>query len=186
MYVSTCISIYFRIFSTSSRTKLTAILSWYKEHGITSRKKSHEANTLRLEMADIREFWPSDKSCWRVCSALPVRVPGFLRMDIKLLPLSDTKMSVWWKYVTAMASTGTDFILCKSYFWCTLHCAFMPPSLLVGWGHYSMFVHLLVYACIWTLLQCTPLKCIGSGLPRRYAHKRSMQMAECSGRHPLQ
>jgi len=25
-------------------------------------------------------------------------------------------------------------------------------------------------------IQCTPLKCIGSGLPRRYAHKRSMQI----------
>jgi len=25
-------------------------------------------------------------------------------------------------------------------------------------------------------VQCTPLKCIGSGLPRHYAHKRSMQI----------
>jgi len=50
---------YFNLFSNIFniiQNKLTAILSWYKEHGITSRKKSHEANTLRLEMADIQRI----------------------------------------------------------------------------------------------------------------------------------
>jgi len=35
------------------------------------------------------------------------------------------------------------------------------------------------------LLQCTPLKCIGSGLPRRYAHKRSMQIGGVQWTGPL-
>jgi len=29
---------------------------------------------------------------------------------------------------------------------------------------------------IYISIQCTPFKCMGSGLPRRYAHKRSMQI----------
>jgi len=67
-------------------------------------------------MADIQRIVTFLTNHAEECAvSLPGRVPGFKRTDIKLLPSSDTKMSVWRKYVTAMASTGIDFILCKSY-----------------------------------------------------------------------
>jgi len=37
---------------------------------------------------------------------LPGRVPAFKRSDIRLLPSTDTKSSVWRKYKAAMESAG--------------------------------------------------------------------------------
>jgi len=49
---------------------------------------------------------------------------------------------------------------------------------LVAFQRYSQISHHDLSSCTTAQLaiQCTPLKCIGSGLPRRYAHKRSMQI----------
>lgn len=93
-----------------SKNKLTALIAHYKEHGLTPRRKKtggRKCNTKILSYDDIRGVVTfitnyADEHAL----LLPGRVPGYKRSDIRLLPSSETKASVWRKYGAAMAILG--------------------------------------------------------------------------------
>ena len=83
----------------------------YKEFGLTPRHKRsggrHAADVRLMTHTDISRVvnflvnFAEDHAL-----VLPGRVPGFKRFDIKLLPSSYTKASIWRLYTTAMEAAG--------------------------------------------------------------------------------
>ena len=69
--------------------------SFYSRHyGSCDTRYSHKAVTFITNYAEQHAL------------VLPGRVPGFKRSDIRLLPSSETKASVWRLYKAAMDATG--------------------------------------------------------------------------------
>lgn len=102
VFASKIYYIFVIIFRRISQNKLTALLKHYVKNGLTPRQKKsggRKYNTKALTVADtervvmfLRNF-AEDHGV-----NLPGRVPGFKRADIKLLPTSQTKSSIWRLY----------------------------------------------------------------------------------------
>jgi hypothetical protein len=89
---------------------LTACINWYKENGLAPRRKKSGGrvyNRQALSYDDIERIVAFlSNFAEQHTLVLPGRVPGFKRDDVKLLPSSETKASIWRKYCTAMESDG--------------------------------------------------------------------------------
>lgn len=102
------------IFVTSfriSQNKLTALLKHFKEHGITPRQKPRWGG----RRYNTKALTPQDTD--RVVSflthvaedhglVLAGRIPGFKRSDIRVLPSSMTKVSIWRHYRNLSVARG--------------------------------------------------------------------------------
>lgn len=93
-----------------SLNKLKALVHHYKEHGIAQRQRKsggRRSNTRSLSYDDIKAVVTFISNfAEEHALVLPGRVPGFKRADVKLLPSSETKSSVWRKYKSSVELLG--------------------------------------------------------------------------------
>ena len=93
-----------------SQNKLTALIKHYKENGLVQRRKQaggRKSNKRSLSFEDIKAVVTFITNfAEQHALVLPGRVPGFKRSDIRLLPSSETKASVWRLYKSAMDAAG--------------------------------------------------------------------------------
>lgn len=89
-----------------SQDKLTAIIKWYKENGLTPRKKragGNSNNTKVLKFDDIKRIVSFITSYAEDHALdLPGRVSSHARADIQLLPSSTSKAEIYRLYVLSM------------------------------------------------------------------------------------
>lgn len=94
-----------------SVNKLKALIHHYKKHGLAERRRKsggRRANTTSLSYDDLKAVVTFISNfAEEHALVLPGRVPGFKRADIKLLPSSETKASVWRKYKSSVELLGT-------------------------------------------------------------------------------
>ena len=86
---------------------LDKLTDWYVTEGLTpyQEKCGGHANVgaRMLTFQDIQQIMAFITTfAEEFAIMLPGRIPGFKRYDIKLLPLHETKRSVWRKYKRAM------------------------------------------------------------------------------------
>ncbi|KAK6302948.1 hypothetical protein J4Q44_G00273030 [Coregonus suidteri] len=83
------------------KDKLTAVIKFYKEHGVAPRKKrcgGHLASKWVMSYEDIQRIVHYVNNFDDVHTmSLPGRIPGFKRADIRVLLTFETKSSVWRK-----------------------------------------------------------------------------------------
>lgn len=98
-----------------SQDKLTATIKFYKEYGVAPRIKrggGRLANKKVLLYDDIRRIVRFISNFADDCAMpLPGRIPGFKRADIRVLPTTETKSSVWRKYKASMRETGAYVLI---------------------------------------------------------------------------
>jgi len=96
--------------SSISLNKLKALIQHYKEHGIAERHRKsggRRNNTRCLSYDDVKAVVTFITNfAEEHALVLPGRVPGFKRSDVRLLPSSETKASVWRKYKSSMELLG--------------------------------------------------------------------------------
>ena len=83
------------------------MIDWYVTKGLTpyQEKCGGRANVgaRMLTFEDIQRIVAFNTTfAEEFATVLPVRIPGFKQHDVKLLPLHETKRSVWRKYKKAM------------------------------------------------------------------------------------
>ncbi|KAF3837845.1 hypothetical protein F7725_009613 [Dissostichus mawsoni] len=91
--------------------KLTAIIRFYKEHGFAPRLRRGARVMSRrvLSFEDIQRIAHFINNFADVFSTpLPGRIQGFKRTDIRVLPTTKTKSSVWRKYKAQMQENGGE------------------------------------------------------------------------------
>lgn len=115
----------FKYVHAISQDKLSAVITHYKENGLTPRyKKSGGRRKARvLNYNDIvRVVSFITNFAEEHALVLPGRVPGFKRFDIKLLPSIYTKISVFRLYKSAMDEQGDRAVKISSFrqLWRTL------------------------------------------------------------------
>ena len=98
-----------------SKDKLSACQKWYKENGLTPRRKQSGgwrdcARSLTLE--DVNRIYHFiDNYAEQHALALPGRVPGYKRSDLRLLPSDSTKAGIWRNaYKPATVAAGEHLI----------------------------------------------------------------------------
>src|SRR6218665_3225641 len=99
----------FKFLHAVSQNRLTALLKWYREHGLVPKeKRSGGRNSDRpFSFHDIQRtmsfitIYAEDHAL-----DLPGRVPGFKREDVKLMPSSETKIKLFEAYCSAMTQSG--------------------------------------------------------------------------------
>src|SRR6218665_1286319 len=99
----------FKFLHAVSQNRLTALLKWYREHGLVPKeKRSGGRNSDRpFSFHDIQRTvafmtnYAEDHAL-----VLPGRVPGFKREDVKLMPSSETKIQLFEAYCAAMTQSG--------------------------------------------------------------------------------
>ena len=98
--------------SSISLNKLKAVIQHYKDHGIAERQRKsggRRVNTRSLTYDDIKAVVTFITNfAEEHALVLPGRVPGFKRSDIRLLPSSETKASVWRKYKSSVELLGNS------------------------------------------------------------------------------
>lgn len=106
----------FRFYFSISQNKLTALLKHYKENGLVPRHKKsggRQASDKRLlthdDICRVVAFIVNFAELHAM--VLPGRVPGFKRFDVKLLPSSYTKRTVFRAYEQALKSEGMHSLL---------------------------------------------------------------------------
>ena len=93
-----------------SQDKLTALLKWYKENGLQPRRKKSGGRVMNKRIISFQDIEGAVKFLLNYAEAnaivLPGRVAAFHRWDIKVLPSSDTRSSVWRAYKQAVTTAG--------------------------------------------------------------------------------
>lgn len=111
----TCVKVlvcimYCALYFSISQDKLTGLIKWYRQHGLLPKKcrsggRLYNKHALSFEdVTQVVHFITNYAEANAL--TLPGRVPGFKRSDIKLLPSSDTKASLWRTYQTIMKDAG--------------------------------------------------------------------------------
>ena len=91
-------------------TKLENLIRHYKRNGLEARVhgNTHRQPKNTMSFEDIRavvHFLQNFSEQHGLL--LPGRVPGYNRADIKLLPSSESKRTIWSKYRSAMSAVGS-------------------------------------------------------------------------------
>ncbi|XP_070173725.1 uncharacterized protein [Littorina saxatilis] len=94
-----------------SQNKLTALLKHYRVNGVTPRLKKNwggrQYNTNAFTADDVERVVQFLRSFAEDHAlVLPGRVPGFKRSDVKILPSSQTKASIWRHYRQVAVARG--------------------------------------------------------------------------------
>ena len=93
-----------------SQNKLTGLIKFYKENGLQPRRKQSGGRIMTkrvLSYEDIERVVQFLMNFTEVNGIiLPGRVAAFHRWDVKVLPSSETRSSVWRKYKSAMTASG--------------------------------------------------------------------------------
>ncbi|KAL5011076.1 hypothetical protein ScPMuIL_005159 [Solemya velum] len=104
----------FMIFISSiSKDRLSALLQWYKQEGLTPKGKKtggRKNNTNSLSMDDVKRVLMFLHSYAENNALLPGKVPGFKRDDVKLLPSSHTHVHVYTQYTLSFEGTGNRIV----------------------------------------------------------------------------
>lgn len=92
-----------------SQDKLTGLIKWFKENGLVPRKcrsggRIHKKAMSFEDVTRVVQYITNYAEANAL--VLPGRVPGFKRDDIKLLPSSETKASIWRTYDSIMKTEG--------------------------------------------------------------------------------
>jgi len=89
---------------------LTALIKWYRENGLQPRRKQSggRINSKRnLSFQDVESVVRFLVNFAEVNAIiLPGRVASFYKWDVKILPSSETRSSVWRKYKASVISDG--------------------------------------------------------------------------------
>ena len=90
---------------------MVSVQRWYREHGLTPRRKKSggriESGRVLTYDDTTRIFQFIQNFAEEHALVLPGRVPGFKRSDIRLLPSTNSKASIWRDYYKpAMETTG--------------------------------------------------------------------------------
>ena len=98
-----------------SKDKLSACQKWYKKNGPTPRRKQGggwRACARSLSLDDINRIYHFiDNYAEQHALALPGRVPGYKRSDLRLLPSDSTKAGIWRNaYKPATVAAGEHLI----------------------------------------------------------------------------
>lgn len=93
---------YLYIIFSISKNKVSAVQQWYREQGLTPRRKKSGGRVeckrvLSYEDAK-RVFQFIDNFAEVNALLLPGRVAGFKRADLRLLPSTNSKASIWRDY----------------------------------------------------------------------------------------
>jgi len=89
---------------------LTALIKWYRENGLQPRHKRsggriNSKRTLSFEDIErVVRFLVNFAEANAI--VLPGCVASFYKWDVKILPSSETRSSVWRKYKASMISDG--------------------------------------------------------------------------------
>ncbi len=100
----------FKFLHVISQDKLTALLKWYKDNGLQPRRQKKSGGRVHssrvLSFQDVQNVVTFLLNYAEVNAiVLPGRIATFKRWDVKVLPSSETRSSVWRKYSAAMANT---------------------------------------------------------------------------------
>lgn len=93
-----------------SRDLLTTLIKWYRENGLQPRPKrsggriNMKRNLSFQDIESVVRFLVNFAEVNAI--VLPGRVASFYKWDVKILPSSETRSSVWRKYKAAMISNG--------------------------------------------------------------------------------
>ncbi len=111
----------FKFLHSISQDKLTALIKWYKEHGLASRKcrSGGRIDKKALSFEDVTRVVTFITNYAEANAlVLPGRVPGYKRDDIKLLPSADTKASIWRMYRSITKGDGEYFLKKNMFYIC--------------------------------------------------------------------
>jgi len=97
-----------------SQDKLTALLKWYKENGLQPRRKKSGGRILTKRILSFQDTEMVVQFLLNYAKAnaivLPGRVAAFHRWDVKILPSSETKSSIWRQYRDAAIAAGLNLL----------------------------------------------------------------------------